>query len=136
CVATLCMFYILFIFVYSFMIYFCYFSFFFFFSSRRRHTRSLRDWSSDVCSSDLRGWPHEVDRDHAERNRAEKWVLAMVLAIGCPVRAYAGRQPRPASDRRPAARSEGVARPGGRATARSEERRVGKECRSRWSQKY
>src|SRR5207249_7335307 len=29
----------------------CYF--FFFFSSRRRHTRSKRDWSSDVCSSDL-----------------------------------------------------------------------------------
>src|SRR5690349_22022946 len=29
------------------------FLFFFFFSSRRRHTRSLRDWSSDVCSSDL-----------------------------------------------------------------------------------
>src|SRR2546421_9268126 len=28
-------------------------SFFFFFSSRRRHTRSDRDWSSDVCSSDL-----------------------------------------------------------------------------------
>src|SRR2546428_4801610 len=27
--------------------------FFFFFSSRRRHTRSDRDWSSDVCSSDL-----------------------------------------------------------------------------------
>src|SRR5580700_6003066 len=27
----------------------------FFFSSRSRHTRSLRDWSSDVCSSDLRG---------------------------------------------------------------------------------
>src|SRR5204863_4730924 len=27
--------------------------FLFFFSSRRRHTRSLRDWSSDVCSSDL-----------------------------------------------------------------------------------
>src|SRR5438132_5506008 len=26
---------------------------FFFFSSRRRHTRSLRDWSSDVCSTDL-----------------------------------------------------------------------------------
>src|SRR5438034_3057748 len=36
----------------------CYWScftdlFFFFFSSRRRHTRSLCDWSSDVCSSDL-----------------------------------------------------------------------------------
>src|SRR5260221_6926610 len=30
----------------------CYY-FFFFFSSRRRHTRSLCDWSSDVCSSDL-----------------------------------------------------------------------------------
>src|SRR5437868_12116825 len=29
------------------------FFFFFFFSSRRRHTRSKRDWSSDVCSSDL-----------------------------------------------------------------------------------
>src|SRR6266496_2376163 len=30
---------------------------FFFFSSRRRHTSSLRDWSSDVCSSDLmRAW--------------------------------------------------------------------------------
>src|SRR2546428_4622332 len=28
--------------------------FFFFFSSRRRHTRSDRDWSSDVCSSDLK----------------------------------------------------------------------------------
>src|SRR2546422_10056440 len=30
-----------------------YFLFFFFFSSRRRHTRCSRDWSSDVCSSDL-----------------------------------------------------------------------------------
>src|SRR3989304_6037896 len=30
------------------------FFFFFFFSSRRRHTRCSRDWSSDVCSSDLR----------------------------------------------------------------------------------
>src|SRR2546429_2028539 len=29
--------------------------FFFFFSSRRRHTRCSRDWSSDVCSSDLVG---------------------------------------------------------------------------------
>src|SRR5204863_2463360 len=29
----------------------------FFFSSRRRHTRSLRDWSSDVCSSDLAELP-------------------------------------------------------------------------------
>src|SRR5437868_3743555 len=30
-----------------------YFDLFFFFTSRRRHTRSTRDWSSDVCSSDL-----------------------------------------------------------------------------------
>src|SRR6266498_5572298 len=30
-----------------------FFFFFFFFSSRRRHTRCGRDWSSDVCSSDL-----------------------------------------------------------------------------------
>src|SRR5262245_64257809 len=29
---------------------------FFFFSSRRRHTRCLSDWSSDVCSSDLGKW--------------------------------------------------------------------------------
>src|SRR3712207_892068 len=31
---------------------------FFFFSSRRRHTRYWRDWSSDVCSSDLEAVPH------------------------------------------------------------------------------
>src|SRR3712207_640270 len=37
-----------------FMIYIFYF---FFFSSRRRHTRYWRDWSSDVCSSDLAGAP-------------------------------------------------------------------------------
>src|SRR6266513_1772366 len=30
--------------------------YYFFFSSRRRHTRSKRDWSSDVCSSDLADW--------------------------------------------------------------------------------
>src|SRR2546422_6764386 len=35
--------------------------FFFFFSSRRRHTRCSRDWSSDVCSSDLlRAQPLEL----------------------------------------------------------------------------
>src|SRR5207248_8379962 len=37
---------------------------FFFFSSRRRHTRSYGDWSSDVCSSDLLvsspPWPGEL----------------------------------------------------------------------------
>src|SRR5690349_22821587 len=41
--------------------------YFFFFSSRRRHTRSLRDWSSDVCSSDLpgRGARYPARRHHA-----------------------------------------------------------------------
>src|SRR5690349_24228843 len=33
----------------------------FFFSSRRLHTRSLRDWSSDVCSSDLERRMEELD---------------------------------------------------------------------------
>src|SRR5205809_6148519 len=33
---------------------------FFFFSSRRRHTRCSRDWSSDVCSSDLKEVPTMV----------------------------------------------------------------------------
>src|SRR3989449_9729505 len=35
--------------------------YFFFFSSRRRHTRCSRDWSSDVCSSDLAGDPEAVE---------------------------------------------------------------------------
>src|SRR5260221_10450504 len=39
------------------------FDIFFFFSSRRRHTRSLCDWSSDVCSSDL-----PPQRSHGLRN--------------------------------------------------------------------
>src|SRR5207253_8573469 len=39
---------------------------FFFFSSRRRHTRWPRDWSSDVCSSDLRfGFFSERDRSRS-----------------------------------------------------------------------
>src|SRR5690606_40799549 len=36
-----------------FVVFILLFFFFFFFSSRRRHTRFSRDWSSDVCSSDL-----------------------------------------------------------------------------------
>src|SRR5699024_11788774 len=35
----------------------------FFFSSRRRHTRSKRDWSSDVCSSDLQFSEGPVDEE-------------------------------------------------------------------------
>src|ERR671932_1667649 len=44
--------------------------FFFFFSSRRRHTRSLCDWSSDVCSSDLFDVP-ELLRDTVQEVHSE-----------------------------------------------------------------
>src|SRR3989440_4932351 len=53
---------------------------FFFFSSRRRHTRSDRDWSSDVCSSDLR-----------ERRRIRPMSFLNKLGIGVGVGAGAGR---------------------------------------------
>src|SRR5438874_8505333 len=44
----------------------------FFFSSRRRHTRSLRDWSSDVCSSDLARFARgEKDAGPLERAAVE-----------------------------------------------------------------
>src|SRR5256884_715384 len=49
---------------------------FFFFSSRRRHTRCSRDWSSDVCSSDLEvlgqhvgSGDQTVDQERAEQDR-------------------------------------------------------------------
>src|SRR5690242_21163225 len=96
------------------------FSAHFFFSSRRRHTRLTCDWSSDVCSSDLRDEGAER-LQHArivvgrrgrregleQRERAEHALraAALVRELG--------------DDLTPAARSE--------------ERRVGKECRSRWS---
>src|SRR5438093_9905434 len=46
-------------FIDSFFLFFfiSFFFFFFFFSSRRRHTRLVSDWSSDVCSSDLMSKP-------------------------------------------------------------------------------
>src|SRR5687768_17756264 len=47
----------------SVLLCFCLF-FFFFFSSRRRHTRCSRDWSSDVCSSDLVEARAAVERQH------------------------------------------------------------------------
>src|SRR5947207_9751115 len=52
--------------------------FFFFFSSRRRHTRSLYDWSSDVCSSDLCGIGVSVSpcRDHGWRAVASEECFA------------------------------------------------------------
>src|SRR2546429_1787052 len=50
-----------------------------FFSSRRRHTRCSRDWSSDVCSSDLSRWEgHRLreDRLQAARQDAEQRAAA------------------------------------------------------------
>src|SRR5690606_41992166 len=48
---------------------------FFFFSSRRRHTRFSRDWSSDVCSSDL--WSRCSDRTRSApgpASRVSRWL--------------------------------------------------------------
>src|SRR5215510_12154798 len=47
--------------------------FVFFFSSRRRHTRWPRDWSSDVCSSDLHCSANERRADEASRD-VEAWL--------------------------------------------------------------
>src|SRR2546421_2009229 len=61
---------------------------FFFFSSRRRHTRSDRDWSSDVCSSDLlataggdRPQARAGDRDAGELERPDHVLLPLALAV-------------------------------------------------------
>src|SRR5258707_6594097 len=83
---------------------------FFFFSSRRRHTRYWRDWSSDVCSSDL-------DVKLVSMVPQEDYPLVKHLVpervLFSTISAAAYRVPVK--------------------TRRSEERRVGKECRSRWS---
>src|SRR3989442_5670257 len=86
--------------------------FFFFFSSRRRHTRCGRDWSSDVCSSDL--LPTAEPPPFAVEG--QRWEVSAQLAN------LLGRRVREVCT-------------GGelKAKHRSEERRVGKECRSRWS---
>src|SRR5436190_3807530 len=81
------------------------FFFFFFFSSRRRHTRSLCDWSSDVCSSDL--FVDETALINYGKSPQHQQAVRDVL--------------RPLVDHYVVY------------DFRSEERRVGKECRSRWS---
>src|SRR5699024_12153296 len=61
----------------------------FFFSSRRRHTRSKRDWSSDVCSSDLLSIDLLLPTPRANRLIID--ALACVLEIGrasCRERVY------------------------------------------------
>src|SRR5690606_39799640 len=85
----------------------------FFFSSRRRHTRFSRDWSSDVCSSDLH---HPLTR-HLPSQPA--------------LRAHRVGGGRPRVQQHPAAL--GAAVDVAEVGSRSEERRVGKECRSRWA---
>src|SRR2546429_2535340 len=50
---------------------------FFFFSSRRRHTRCSRDWSSDVCSSDLSGADFSRLRELAPDDLAAHWQLVL-----------------------------------------------------------
>src|SRR2546427_7487003 len=92
---------------------------FFFFSSRRRHTRFDCDWSSDVCSSDLAG----------NMGQGVAWAAR---ELGIPATVVV---PEGAVETKLAA----IERLGGRVVKvpyerwRSEERRVGKECRSRWS---
>src|SRR3712207_7053940 len=86
---------------------------FFFFSSRRRHTRYWRDWSSDVCSSDL--FPVSlISRIEILKDGAS--ALYGSEAVGGVVNIFTRDDYQ-----------------GMEIGARSEERRVGKECRSRWS---
>src|SRR2546421_8355616 len=89
---------------------------FFFFSSRRRHTRSDRDWSSDVCSSDLyRFGPRSIVL------RAQPQLP--YLCGSTHLRSQFGLHSNYSLDLCWLFSL----------LTRSEERRVGKECRSRWS---
>src|SRR5260370_32837712 len=102
-----------------FKLYLC-FVVFFFFSSRRRHTRFKCDWSSDVCSSDLLRWNgSRMLRVHNSLVPVEAAEFLAGVRVPC-----ANRSIVTAGD------DSSV---GGDCEGRSEERRVGKECRSRWS---
>src|SRR5256885_3610128 len=92
---------------------------FFFFSSRRRHTRLQGDWSSDVCSSDL-------DATRVTRGNCSVYDQAAAAPLnGLPARSVI---PWPLAKVMFPVPAAGCENPN-----RSEERRVGKECRSRWS---
>src|SRR5699024_12047947 len=91
----------------------------FFFSSRRRHTRSKRDWSSDVCSSDLTERAATAGGTTDDLAAAEA-SLSRVLRRQAEL-AERTDDPGRARDHLAAARE----------AARSEERRVGKECKTR-----
>src|SRR2546421_7588542 len=97
--------------------------FFVFFSSRRRHTRSDRDWSSDVCSSDL----HRLFRGAGTpASRKSRWDKTSFIQLASVTLLWRLSLDKPASfwPLTYLFRSS---------FNRSEERRVGKECRSRWS---
>src|SRR5256884_6140064 len=93
---------------------------FFFFSSRRRHTRCSRDWSSDVCSSDL-------SLPGVGRKTAACVLLFAYGLRDVPVDTHVSRVGMRLRLLRPGAPFDELH------DQRSEERRVGKECRSRWS---
>src|SRR5690606_39818008 len=93
----------------------------FFFSSRRRHTRFSRDWSSDVCSSDLGGKPPTPGRGGGGEHRSG----GLRRPRGPPDLPESGGAACPADRGRRAAAA------GDAASRRSEERRVGKEWRTR-----
>src|SRR2546426_154667 len=98
--------------------------YFFFFSSRRRHTRLQGDWSSDVCSSDLSYIRERTWNDEPQGIAAAGGGGVSVLF------------PEPGFQHDALPRSiESTlrSRRGVPDVSRSEERRVGKECRSRWS---
>src|SRR5262245_63254722 len=94
--------------------------FFFFFSSRRRHTRCLSDWSSDVCSSDL-GMIGARQRPAVDL-RERRLVEHERDALGPRQAAHARLRQRPV---------EREFLPARRVVDRSEERRVGKWWRAR-----
>src|SRR5207247_11151103 len=92
---------------------------FFFFSSRRRHTRSTRDWSSDVCSSDLISW-------RALRGKA-------ATDPGGEIAPRRGRLQKAHRRGGPGQRPDIRWLRLRRVSHRSEERRVGKEGECQWS---
>src|SRR5207247_6607363 len=97
----------------------------FFFSSRRRHTRSTRDWSSDVCSSDLDydAPIATVSNTYARRKRRDEMKRAMVaLAVALGILLAVTIYPTSAADYSVSVSCS---------DDRSEERRVGKEWRCR-----
>src|SRR5690606_41093165 len=98
-----------------------------FFSSRRRHTRFSRDWSSDVCSSDL--GPLIQETNGSSQSSLDQVTVPYgpyEIEAETPVAFSAAR-----SSGSPAA-FESAGPISSLLSARSEERRVGKECRSRW----